>query len=54
MAGMKKDHTFKDILRHIIGEPHPRSRNGSKVEDIMTSPAITTGPDTDIREVART
>ncbi len=53
MAGMRRGHTFKDILRHIIGEPHPRSKNGNTVEDIMTSPAITTKPDTDIRDVAR-
>jgi len=52
MAGMKREHTFKDILRHILGEPVPRRENKDKVEDIMTSPAITTKPDTDIREVA--
>jgi CBS domain-containing membrane protein len=36
-AGMKKSHDFKDVLRHILGEPHPKIRNGSKVEDIMTT-----------------
>ncbi|SNQ62018.1 CBS domain-containing protein [Candidatus Methanoperedens nitratireducens] len=53
MAGMKRGHTFKDILRHIISEPHPGNRNGNTVEDIMTSPVITAKPDTDIREVSR-
>ena len=53
MAGMDRGHTFRDILRHIIGEPMPKRRNGGMVGDIMTTPVITTKPDTDIREVAR-
>lgn len=52
MAGMKRKHTFKDILRHILGEPVPRGENKDKVGDIMTSPVITAKPDTDIRDVA--
>jgi CBS-domain-containing membrane protein len=53
MTGMKHGHTFKDIIRHILGEPLPERKAGSRVEDVMTSPAITTKPDADIREVAR-
>lgn len=53
MAGMKHGHTFKDIVRHILGEPLPERKAGNKVEDVMTSPAITTKPDGDIREVAK-
>jgi CBS-domain-containing membrane protein len=52
-AGMKKSHNFRDILRHVLGEPHPKIRNGSKVEEIMTTKVITTTPDRDIKEVAR-
>jgi len=52
MAGMGQGHTFKDILRHILGEPLPRRKHGERIEDIMSSPAVTTGPDADIREVA--
>jgi CBS-domain-containing membrane protein len=52
-AGMKKSHDFRDILRHILGEPHPKIRTGSKVEEIMTTQVITTSPDRDIKEVAR-
>jgi len=52
-AGMKKSHNFRDILRHVLGEPHPKIRNGSKVEEIMTTKVITTSPDRDIKEVAR-
>lgn len=53
MTGMRHGHTFKDIIRHILGEPLPERKTGGRVEDVMTSPAITTGPDTDIREVAK-
>lgn len=53
MAGLKRQHTFKDILRHVLGEPLPERKSGNKAGDVMTSPAITTKPETDIREVAR-
>ncbi len=53
LAGMKRGHTFKDILRHVLGEPLPERKTGNRVGDIMTSPAIITKPDADIREVAR-
>ena len=52
-AGMKKSHAFKDILRIILGEPHPKNRNGNIVKDIMTSDVITTTLETDIKEAAR-
>ena len=52
-AGMKKSHDFRDILRHVLGEPHPKIRNGSKVKEIMTTQVITTSPERDIGEVAR-
>jgi CBS-domain-containing membrane protein len=52
-AGMRKSHNFRDILRHILGEPHPKINNGNKVEEIMTTQVITTTPDRDIKEVAR-
>lgn len=53
MAGMKREHTFKDVLRHILGEPVPGGNSGHKVEDVMTSPTITANPDTDIKKAAR-
>lgn len=52
-AGMNKGHTFRDVLRHVLGEPLPARGNRNTVEDIMTSPAITTAPDADIKDVAR-
>jgi CBS-domain-containing membrane protein len=53
MTGMKEGHAFKDILRHLLGEPLPERKRGSNVGEIMSSPAITTNPDADIRDVAR-
>jgi CBS domain-containing membrane protein len=52
MAGMEKGHTFKDILRHLLGEPLPKRKHGNRVGEVMSSPAITTSAEADIREVA--
>jgi CBS-domain-containing membrane protein len=52
LAGVKRGHTFKDILRHVLGETLPGRKEGNTVGDVMSEPAITTGPDRDIREVA--
>jgi CBS-domain-containing membrane protein len=54
MAGMRKEHGFKDIIRHILGEPLSGPKESRLLRDVMTSPAITTGPEADIREVALT
>ncbi|HXX54101.1 MAG TPA: CBS domain-containing protein [Thermodesulfovibrionales bacterium] len=53
MTGVKEGHTFKDILRHLLGEPLPERRKGGTVREIMSSPAITTRPDADLRDVAK-
>ena len=53
MAGMKRGHTLKDILKHILGEPLPIRKTGSKVGDVMTSPAITTKAGVSIKEAAK-
>jgi len=52
MAGMEKGHTFKDILRHLLGEPLPKRKHGDRVGEVMSSPAITTRAEADVREVA--
>jgi CBS domain-containing membrane protein len=54
MAGMRKGHAFKDIVRHLLGEPLSRPRESRRLRDVMSSPAITTGPASDIREAAMT
>jgi CBS domain-containing protein len=53
LAGMKKEHTFKDILRNILGEPVSAKKGGNKVEDVMGFPPITSKADDDISEVAK-
>jgi CBS-domain-containing membrane protein len=53
LAGMKKEHTFKDILRNILGEPVSAKKGGNKVEDVMGFPPITSKADDDIGEVAK-
>lgn len=52
MAGMKRGHTFKDKLRHLLGEPLPVTKKDHILSEVMTAPALTTTPDADIREVA--
>lgn len=52
-AGMKQDHTFTDIVRHLLGEPLPAREEGRTAGDIMSSPPITARAADDIREVAR-
>jgi CBS domain-containing membrane protein len=54
MAGLRKEHAFKDIIRHILGEPLSRPKESRRLRDVMSSPAVTTGPDADIRDVALT
>ncbi len=51
LAGMKKDHTFKDILHNILGQPLPPVAGG-RVESFMSAPALTIGPEEDIRNAA--
>ena len=54
LAGLKSEHTFRDILRKILGEPTPaRSSPGNHVKQVMSFPPITSKPDDDIGEVAK-
>jgi CBS domain-containing protein len=53
VVGVRKDHTFKDLLKHMLGEPFPERKMGDIVGDIMTSPVLTTSPQTNIAEVVR-
>jgi CBS-domain-containing membrane protein len=52
MTGIGRGHSVKDLIRHLLGEPLPKREEGHRVENFMSSPAITTGPDKDIREAA--
>jgi CBS domain-containing membrane protein len=53
MTGVRRGHTFRDLIRHILGEPVPKDAQGRTVGDFMTSPAVTVTADTDIREAAK-
>ncbi len=53
LAGMKREHTFRDIVRNILGEPVPTRKEGNKVEDVMSLPPITAKEDDDVGEVAK-
>jgi len=52
LAGMKRNHSFKDILRNILGEPVPVRKDGHTVESVMSFPPITSKADDMIDEVA--
>lgn len=54
MIGVRRDHTFKDLLKHMLGEALPERKIGDHVGDIMTSSVQTVRPDATIAEVART
>ena len=53
MVGVRKEHTFKDLLKHMFGEPLPERKAGDVVADIMATPAITIEPDAHIAEATR-
>jgi len=53
LAGMKREHTFRDILRNILGEPVPARSGGNKVENVMSFPPITSKADDEVMEVAK-
>jgi CBS domain-containing protein len=53
MVGVGKEHTFKDLLKYMLGEPLPERKMGDIVGDIMTSPAVTVRPDANIAEAVQ-
>jgi CBS domain-containing protein len=53
MIGVRREHTFKDLLKHILGEPLHERRMGDTVGDIMTAPALTIKPDANIAEAVK-
>lgn len=54
LAGMKREHTFKDLLRNILGEPvTARATPGNKVEYVMSFPPVTCKADDTIADVAK-
>ncbi len=53
IVGVGREHTFKDLLKYMLGEPLPQRKMGDLVGDIMTAPAITIHPDSNIAEAVR-
>jgi CBS domain-containing protein len=53
ILGMRKEHSLKDVLKHMLGEPLPERRMGDIVGDIMTSPAATIKTNANIAEAAQ-
>jgi CBS-domain-containing membrane protein len=52
LTGIGPEHRLRDILRRLLGEPHPVRRVGEKVGDIMSIPPITAFAGDDVRQVA--
>lgn len=50
VLGAGREHTIKDLLKSMLGEPLPERRLGDIVGDIMTSPAVTIRPDAAVSE----
>lgn len=53
MVGVRREHTFKDLLKHMLGEPLHERKVGDIVGDIMTAPAIRVNPDANIAEATK-
>jgi CBS domain-containing protein len=53
VVGVRKDNTFKDLLKHMLGEPFPERRIGDIVGDVMTPAVLTASPETNIAEIVR-
>jgi len=53
IIGMRKEHTLKDLLKHMLGEPLPERKMGDIVADIMVAPALTIKAHANIAEVAQ-
>jgi CBS domain-containing protein len=41
LAGMPREHTFRDLVQHLLGRPSPMRKTGTTVAEIMMAPAIT-------------
>lgn len=53
MVGMRREHTFKDLLKHMLGEHLPEQKKGDIVADIMVAPVVTINRDMNIAEAAQ-
>ncbi|MGE5895033.1 MAG: CBS domain-containing protein [bacterium] len=51
--GLEKEHTFRNILKQLLGETLPERKLGDIVGDIMTTPVVTVRSDDDISMAAQ-
>ncbi len=51
--GIEKEQTFRDTLKHLLGDTLPERKLGDIVGDIMTSPAVTVRFDDDVSVAAQ-
>lgn len=51
--GIQKEHSFKDVVKLLMGESLPERKLGDIVGDIMTKPVVTVRSDDDIRVAAQ-
>ncbi len=51
MSGVKRGHSIREIVRHLLGEPLPERVEGS-VGDFMSAPPIVVHPEADLKEAA--
>lgn len=51
--GVGREHTFKDLLKYMLGEPLPVRRMGDIVGDIMTAPALIIKSEASIAEAVK-
>ncbi len=53
MLGVERTHGFKDLIRHVLGDPCLKQQKEGKVRDFMTSPALVVTLGQDTLEAAR-
>ncbi len=51
MSGVKRGHTIRELIGHLLGEPLPGHSTG-KVKDFMSTPPVTVRDTADIKEAA--
>lgn len=53
VLGKGREHSFRELLKSMLGEPLPERRMGDMVGDIMTSPALTIKPEATVSEAVQ-
>lgn len=53
MLGVGKEHSVRDLLKYMLGEPLPERRIGDTVGDIMTTNLATINPETNIAQAVQ-